>query len=48
MDCYSNKTGETCVPIGYFIHSGVFKCFYNIVYGYPDIRIFPISDIAQP
>ena len=27
------KTRETCVHIGYFIHSGVFMCFYKIVYG---------------
>ena len=23
----TNKTRETCVHIGYFIHSGVFMCF---------------------
>ena len=28
----SNKTRETCAHIGYFIHSGVFMCFYKIVY----------------
>ena len=27
--CDSNKTRETCVHIGYFIHSGVFVCFYK-------------------
>ena len=27
-----NKTRETCVHIGYFIHLGVFICFYKIVY----------------
>ena len=36
----SNKTRETSVHIGYFIHSGVFMCFYKIVYGYPGIQIF--------
>ena len=29
----TNKTRETCVYIGYFIHSGVFMCFYKIVFG---------------
>ena len=36
---------ETCVHVGYFIQSGVFRCFYQIVYGYPGIRRFPISAI---
>ena len=30
-DC--NKTRETCVHIGYFIHSGVFMCFYKLFTG---------------
>ena len=34
----SNKTRESCVVIGYFIHLGVFMCFYKIVYMYPGIR----------
>ena len=33
----SNKTRETCLHIGYFIHSGVFMCFYKNVYGYMKI-----------
>ena len=28
---------ESCVRIGYFIHSGVSVCFYKIVYWYPGI-----------
>ena len=28
----SNKTRETFVNIGHFIHSGVFMCFYKIVF----------------
>ena len=43
-----HKTRETCVHVGYFIHSGVFMCFYKIVYEYPDIRKFTISGIRFP
>ena len=45
---------ETCVRIGYFIHSGVFVCFYQIVYalrvpGYPKISNFgyPVPEITE-
>ena len=44
----SNKTRESCVHIGYFIHSGVFMWFYKIVYGYPGIQGFPFSGIRFP
>ena len=30
--CDSNKTRESCVHIGYFIHLEVFMCFYKIVF----------------
>ena len=41
-------TKETCVHIDYFIHSGVFMCFYKIVYEYPGIRRFTILGIRFP
>ena len=44
----SNKTRETCVHIVYFLHSGVFMCFNQIVYGYLGIRRFPISGVRFP
>ena len=45
----TNKTRETCVHIGYFIHSGVFMCFYKTVYGYPKISNFgyPVPEITE-
>ena len=39
---------ETCIRIGYLIHSGVFMCFYKSVYGYPGIRRFLILGIRFP
>ena len=29
----TNKTRETCVHVGHFIHSGVFRCFYKLFTG---------------
>ena len=43
----SSKTRETCVHIGYFIHSGVFMCFYKIVIWVSGIQRFPISGIGS-
>ena len=44
----TNKTRETCVHIGNFIHSGAFMCFYKIVYWYPKICNFRYPTLEIP
>ena len=35
--CDSNKTRETCVHIGYFIHSGVYLCILTKLFTGPRV-----------